>query len=128
MKIVIIDTNALMAIDQFKVDIFSEIENLMTEPYEAKVVEGVIDELENITKTQKGKHKQSAKLALQIIKGKGVGVIKTKTHKNVDELLVNLAENPDYVFITQDKALKERLRLKNAQIITLRQKKYLKFI
>ena len=128
MRIVIIDTNALMAIDQFKVDIFSELENLMTEPYEAKVVEGVIDELENIAKTQKGKHKQSAKLALQIIKEKGVEVIKTKTHKNVDELLVNLAENTDYVFITQDKALKERLRLKNAQIITLRQKKYLKFI
>ena len=118
MKKIILDTNFLLIPSQFNVDIFTEIDRIIDDEYELYVVTGTIDELEKIIKEQKAKHQRSAKLALQLIKSKGLKIIKIN-QKPVDDILIDLSQ--EYVIATQDKELKRKIVKK----IILRQKKYL---
>lgn len=126
MKKLILDTNFLMAVSQFKVDIFSEIRRICDFPYELFIVDKTVDELKSIIEKQAGKNKAAAKLALTIIKTKKIKKINTK-EGTVDELVLKLA-GKDTVVATQDMELKRRLRQKNISLIVLRQKKYLVLI
>jgi rRNA-processing protein FCF1 len=65
---IILDTNFLMAISQFKIDIFEEIRRISDFKYQICILDKTIDELNNIIRTQKGKNKLAANLALQINK------------------------------------------------------------
>ncbi|NQV90958.1 DNA-binding protein [Candidatus Woesearchaeota archaeon] len=116
-KRVILDTNALMAIDEFKLDIFSEIERCISFPYELIVPDGVLDELHKIIIEQKGKYKLSAKLALSIVNTKRIKIVESEG--NVDDYLVALSEKGQLV-LTQDVELKKRLK---KPYLTIRQKK-----
>lgn len=118
MKKIILDTNFLMIPSQFKVDIFSEIDRIMNNQYELYVVKGTIDELNNIIEKQRGKHKLAAKLALQLIKAKGLKILYIN-QKPVDDVLVKLSK--EYIIATQDKELKKRI--KNNKIILRKKKK-----
>lgn len=125
MKRIIIDTNFLLIPAQFKLDIFSEIERICIFKYKIYVLDKTIDELKKIIKEQKGKHKRSASLALQLIKAKKLSKLKT-TEGSVDDLIVKIAKKTDYI-ATQDLGLKRRLKGKT-NIISMRQKKFLKII
>ena len=124
MKKIILDTNFLLIPAQFKVDIFSEIERICSFRYEICVIDKTLDELNKIIKEQKGKHKYSAKLALQLIKAKKLTIIKTNSKEYTDNILL---EMKDCVIATQDKELIKRLKKNSIKTITLRQKKYLIF-
>lgn len=118
-KRIILDTNFLLAIGQFNIDIFSELERICDFPYSIYVLDKTVDELNRIASGKKDK--ASAKLVLDIIKDR-VKILKTKKGY-ADDLLVDLA-GKDTVIATQDKGLKKRIKTK---IITMRQKKYLVF-
>lgn len=117
MKKIILDTNALMAIAEFKIDLFSELENVCDFTYDLFVLAGTIRELKKIMEEQRGKYKAAAKLALGIIKVKGIERIKEEGY--VDDLLVNYSKK-GYLVLTQDVALKKRLA---KPYLTIRQKK-----
>jgi len=123
MKKVILDTNFLMIPFQFNVDILSEIERVMMEPYTLFVLDKTIDELHRIVKLQKGKDKNSAKLALEYIKCKA-DIIKTEEGKYVDDAIISLSDN-ETVVCTQDRNLKKRVKDNKAKIIEMKQKSYL---
>jgi rRNA-processing protein FCF1 len=123
MKKIILDTNFLMVVGQFKVDIFSELKRICDFPYEIFIIDKTINELKSIIEKQKGKHKAAAKLALTIIKNKKIKKIKTK-EGTVDELIIKLS-NKGTVIATQDMELKRRLRKKGVSMVVLRQKRYL---
>lgn len=116
----ILDTNFIMAVGQFKIDIFSALAN-----HQLYILDRTIEELNKIIKEQTLKHKKAAKLALSLIKAKKVKIIKTKSDKKVDDLIVEIAEKNKYIVATQDKLLKQKLKQNKVKIITLRQKKYL---
>ena len=118
MKNIILDTNFLMIPAQFKVDIFSEIERIVNDKYQIYVLKGTIEELNKIIKEQKHKHKMAAKLALKLIKAKGLKILDIN-QKPVDKILTELSK--EYIIATQDKELKKEIKNK----IILRQKKYL---
>ena len=118
MKKIILDTNFLMIPAQFKVDIFSEIDRIVNDKYQLYVLKGTIEELNKIIKEQKHKHKMAAKLALKLIKAKGLKILDIN-QKPVDKILTELSE--EYIIATQDKELKKKIKNK----IILRQKKYL---
>ncbi|MDP2906673.1 MAG: DNA-binding protein [Nanoarchaeota archaeon] len=120
MKRVILDTNFLLAIGQFGIDVFSELERICDFPYKVFVLDKTIGELNKVLTTG-GKDKAAAKLALSLVKEK-VEVIKT-SDGYVDDILVQLA-NEDNLVATQDKELKNRIK---TRIITIKQKKYLAF-
>jgi len=117
MKQIIIDTNALMAISEFKIDLFSAIQECCDFSYKLNVLQGTLDELDKIEREQKGKFKRAANLASKIIKSKKVNVINKKG--NVDNLLVDYSKK-GYLVLTQDIILKRRLK---KPYLTIRQKK-----
>ncbi len=128
MKHIILDTNFLMIPMQFKVDIFTEIERIMKEPYELCIVDKTIDELNKLKKTESGKDKLAASVALKLIEVKKIKHLKTEKNLNTDNLITELAKSPDFIVGTQDKALKRILEQNNVQLLVLRQKKYLKLV
>ena len=124
MKIIILDTNFLLIPAQFKVDIFSEIDRICHFSYELAILDKTIEELDKIIKEQKGRDKEAAKLALQLLKKKGLKMIPTASQKSADEILIELADK-DTIIATQDSAVKRAVRQKLAKVIFLKNKKYL---
>ncbi|MBU0614738.1 MAG: hypothetical protein KJ601_01470 [Nanoarchaeota archaeon] len=118
MKITI-DTNFLMSILTYKVDLYSELDRVCDFKYELAVIDKTIDELKKIQEVGKGKDKRTAKLALDIIRAKGIKQILSK-EENVDDAIV--AEKNSAV-ATNDRDL--IARLKGRKIIRLRAKRYL---
>ena len=117
MKQVIIDTNAWMAITEFKLDIFAALERDADFSFKAVVLQGIVDELRKIASEQRSKFRQAALLALGIIEAKKVKIIPETG--NVDDLLVQHSKEGALI-LTQDAALKKRLK---KPYLTIRQKK-----
>jgi rRNA-processing protein FCF1 len=132
MKKIILDTNFLLLPATMKVDIFTEIDNVMDEPYELFIIKEIIDELNNIINTQGGKDRDAAKLALQLIKKKKIKTNKIKQkslYMNinskdtvVDDILLNISDM-DTIIATQDGELRKKLSAKGIKTIILRGKK-----
>lgn len=127
MKKIIVDTNFLLIPSVFKVDIFTEIQRICPFRYEIHVLNGVIDELNKIVEKQRGRDREAASLALQLIKRKHLKIVIGNQGKTVDEIIVGMADK-DTIVATQDGALKRRLQEKNIPLIVLRQKKYLSLV
>ncbi len=125
MKRVIIDTNALIAIHMFKLDVFSAIEESLDIAYEVCIIDGTLKELEKL-KTSRDlsqKERNAAKLALSIVQKKLLD--KTLTLLTDDPTMdvdSNLAEESagGALILTQDKGLKMRL---TKPYLTIRQQK-----
>jgi rRNA-processing protein FCF1 len=124
-KKVIIDTNFLMIPGQYKVDIFSEIERILSEPHELCIVEETIPELNRIVMSAGVKDKFAAKLALVLAIQKGLKRLPSSKGKvSADDEIVLESDENTYV-ATQDEGLRARVKEKGAKIIGLRQKRYL---
>ena len=117
MKKIIIDTNALMAIGELKIDLFTEIDSICHFKYKLYVLQGSINELKRIIKEQRGKFKRSAALVLSLLKAKKIEVFHSE--RNVDDVLAVLSHQGVLV-LTQDRELKRRLM---KPYLTIRQKK-----
>ena len=128
LKKILLDTNFLLIPYQFKVDIFTQIDKISTFKYEIFILDKTLEELKKIVREQKGKNKDAAKIALKLISIKNVGVMKTKSHKNTDDVILDIASKEGYIVATQDKDLKRKLINHNVSVIVLRQKKILAVI
>lgn len=124
MKKIILDTNFCMIPFQFRLDIFSEINRIIDSKCVICVLDKTIDELKNQVHKEKGKKSTNAKMALQLLKNKGIKVLSTKSKKYVDDLIVELTDK-DYIVCTQDAELKRKLKNRGIKVIIMRQKKYL---
>jgi rRNA-processing protein FCF1 len=123
MRKILIDTNFLLVPIQFKVDIFSEIDRVCLFPYKLYIVDKTIDELKKIIKQQKGKHKEAARVGLQMIKHKNIKILETKDGR-VDDLIASLMDK-GWILASQDEHLRKRAAKKGAGLLALRAKKYL---
>ena len=109
-KTIVLDTNILLAIAQFKVDIFTEIEKICDFPYTLAVVKDTLTELNKLKKTaKKGSDKAAASLASQLLVAKNVKVIDLPA-ESVDDALAELSNHLNAIVVTQDKELKKRLK------------------
>ena len=125
MKKILLDTNFLLIPYQFKVDIFSEIERICHFQYKIYILDKTLNELENIIKIQKRKHKEAAKIALQLLKIKKIEIIKTNSSGRTDDIIAEYASEKEFIIGTQDKDLKRKLVNHGVSVIVLRQKKFL---
>ena len=135
MKKIILDTNFLLLPITMKMDIFTDIHMLINEPYQLLVLDKSIDELNKIIEEQKGKPKDAARMALQLLKAKNIHILDTEKQKSlymtpnsreftVDDIIVALADK-ETIVATQDKFLKKSLLSKGINIIILRGKEKL---
>lgn len=116
MKKVILDTNFLMDLVKFKINL-ENIDDLLNEPYKLFTLTSVIEELKSL------KENKNAKAALRLIEEKNIKIIGSE-EKYVDKLLLNLADN-DTIVSTNDRELRKKLKEKGAKVIYLRARKYL---
>ena len=119
MKTILIDTNFLVEIIKFKINLFLELDRVCDFNFEVKILDKTISELEKI-------NSKESKTAINLIKKK-IKIIKTKSDKIVDDILVEIA-NENTIVATQDKLLKQRLKQKSIKTLIIRQKKYLVII
>lgn len=105
-KTIILDTNALMAVGEQKIDIFLEIEKTCLFPFKLAVLSGTIEELHKIQQEQRGKYKTAAKIALTLLEIKKIQKIESTEYVD-DELLKHSRDGK--LILTQDQDLKKRL-------------------
>ncbi len=121
---VILDTNFLMVPGQNNIDIFEDINRLMTTPYQICIFKETIDELSKIA-LGKGKDSSNAKVALKLIKQKNLKTLKNSSTEDsyIDNIILGNITDSD-IICTQDKALKRLLKSKfpKIRIITLNRK------
>src|SRR3989338_2342159 len=122
MKKIILDTNAMMAVAEFKLDIFRSLEDSFYFPYQLYVLSGTIDELQQIKETQRGKFNLAAKLALGILSIKiSAGIVLVISNKGKVDALLAASSKKSSLLLTQDVNLKKRLF---KPYLTIRQKKF----
>ena len=125
---IIIDTNFLMIPGEFGVDIFSEIERILSEPFELCVIDKTVEELEKIIE-KNGQKKEgfNAKLGLILIKQKNLKTLSSSSEGYADIAIINLAKlSPEKTIVaTQDKELRGKLAEIPVRTIQLRQQKHL---
>ena len=135
---VLLDTNFIMIPAKFKVDIYSELNRIILEPFELYVLDKSLIELDNIIKLQKGKEREAARLAKAILKAKiKLGkaklisasevaekpkALKTTSMDYVDRIILGLR---GFIVATNDKELRLKLKKEGVRTILLRQRKYL---
>ena len=127
MKKILLDTNFLLIPYQFKVDIFSEIERICNFKYKLYVLDKTVDELKNIIEKQNGKHREAAKIGLQLLKIKKIKIIKTNSSEKTDDIILDYSKK-GYLVATQDKDLKRKIINQGLSVIILKQKKILAMI
>ncbi len=120
---VILDTNFLMMPFQFKVDVEKELSRILDVKFEICVPKSVIKELEGLKRSKESKTRKIASMALEYAKRFKI----IDVDKKVDEALVELGMSKNNIIATNDKQLLKKLREVGANIVYLRQKKYLEF-
>ena len=114
MKRIVLDTDFILEALKNRIDVKVELARIMDYNYEICVLDRTLDEL---------KGKKGEKLARTFIES--LKIIETSRDKRVDELLFGLN---DIIVATQDRELKEKLKNRDIAIITIRQKKFLRFV
>ena len=116
---VILDTNFLMAVTQFKIDVFDQLRG-----HELYTIDQVIDEL--IKKSMgNSRDSKSARMGMDIVKSKGLKVLKSK-ERNADMSLLEYSKK-GYTIATQDIKLRKSVKEAGGRVIFIRQKKYVLF-
>jgi len=128
MEKILLDTNFLLILYQFKVDIFTQIDKISTFKYKIFILDKTLQELNKIVEEQKGKNKDAARIALKLTSIKDIEVIKTESNKNTDDTIYDIALKDDFIVATQDKDLKRKLVNQGCKVIILKQKKILAII
>jgi rRNA-processing protein FCF1 len=125
---IILDTNFLLIPGSMGIDIFSEIERIISEPYELCVLDKTVEELDKIVQNSpKKKEGFSAKLGIILLKQKNLKTLNSFSEEYADRAIVEYAaKTPEKVIVaTQDKDLREKLKKIQVRVIQLRQEKYL---
>ncbi len=118
--IVALDTNMLLNIKRFNVDIFAQARGLLG-ACEFVVPEQVVSELEKMA-ARGAKLRKEAAVARELLAKNGAKVLKTR-FSGADEALKKLA--PEAIVATNDKALKDSVKELGGRVLQLRQRKYL---
>jgi len=118
---VIVDSNALFAPLQFKIDMFGELERLLNRRFELILLSPVRGELETLAAEGSPKTRGMANFALKLAE-KYTYVEVNSSKKVVDDVIVETAAKWRTPVFTNDSQLRKRLRDISVPVIYLRQK------
>jgi len=114
---ILLDTNFLVLPFELKVDIFSEFERIIDEPFKVYTLSTCLGEVKKV----------KPRLAVPVEKLlllKNVEILKG-TEKDVDK---DILKRENYFTATNDKLLKKGLKEQGKRVIFLRQRKFLQII
>lgn len=118
--IIILDTNFLVDIVRFKIDI-GEISTLVLEKYELCTLDSVLRETEKIA-MGKSKSALCARVALELIQSRGIKILKSQG--NADNAILKAAGKNTAV-ATNDMKLRKILRGSGTKTIYIKSRKHL---
>ncbi len=128
---VLLDTNFILIPFTLRVDIFSLFREKDPRS-QFHILDRSVEELGYLSKKGTRKDKEAAKMAIQACQKLNIAIIKTESaeesFKNVDQVLVTVAEKNGFSVATQDKELQKELRKAKIRVYFLRQKKYIQEI
>jgi len=119
---VLLDTNALLLPHQHGVDVFSEIDRLITETHETITLSTVAGELKALADSA-SEDGVAANVGLRLLEGKKVKMVPSSGP--VDDAIVEYAASKNAVVCTNDRDLKRRLKARGVRTIAMRGKTHL---
>lgn len=119
MKRVLLDTNFFLVPFQMGVNIFSEIERVVNEPFELMTISPIKVELENLAKSGKKDEQSVAKLAIEL--ARNIRVVET-TNEGDDAIVGYAVSHKDVIVATNDSALRKRLKALTVNTIFVKNK------
>jgi hypothetical protein len=106
---VILDSNALFAPLQFKIDIFEELQTLLSMKFETVLLSPILKELETIAEKGSPKMRKWASYALKLAE-KCVFLEVEEKACSPDDAILEVARKHNCLVFTNDRALRKRLR------------------
>ena len=113
------DSNFLFLVVSTKIDIFSEIENLIPGRVKFCIIDPIRKELEKLS-IRKSEVGRKAKFALKLAEKCDNIKIKSTDFEKVDDVLIRFAGKNEVIVATSDKELRQKLRDINVPVIYLR--------
>ena len=123
-KTVILDSNAILMLFEFSIDLESELTRLLGK-HKIIIPKHIFEELNYLSTQGKGKKKINAKASLDLIKKYSIVKIDAK---NADESVYLLAKKTNGFVVTNDRVLREKLKENSIPVIFLRGKKKLELV
>lgn len=123
-KKIIVDSNALMMVFEFNIDLEGELDRLLGK-YQILIPKNIVDELNLLSQKGRGKKKQLAKAALKLLQR--YDIVDVDSNLDVDDAVILAAERYDGIVVTNDRELRKRLKDKSIPRICLRGKQQLMF-
>ncbi len=121
---VIVDSNALFAPLQFKIDILGELERILNRRFELVLLSPVLRELQTLANEGRPKVSRMAIFAIEF--GKKCRYVEVySSGKTVDDTIIDVAAKSKTAVFTNDAQLRERLRDISVPVIYVRQKSHL---
>jgi rRNA-processing protein FCF1 len=127
MRELILDTNFLLIPFQFKVDVFSELEYLVDEPYQLVTSNQVTKELKKIA-GKGGKTGAAGKFAIKLLEVNKGKIKFVETELSVDDWILEYSKENKAIAATNDIKLKRRLKKYGIKVIGLRTKTKLGYV
>jgi rRNA-processing protein FCF1 len=127
MREVVMDTNFLLLPYQFKIDIFTELDYLIDEPYQLVISSKVVDELQVLSK-KVGKSGAGARFAIKLLEVNSKKIITIDSEMFVDDWIKEYTQGKRTIVCTNDAALKRSLKKNKLKVIGLRTKTKLGYI
>jgi rRNA-processing protein FCF1 len=126
-KLVLLDTSFLCAMFDYKLDVFTKIDELINGPYEIVITQGVLDELNLLSTNPASSSGRAARLALSTLTRIKYHVLplKGKADETIEKGVAKMMKEWKVVLCTIDKALMHRIkkRFPNVAIATIKGKK-----
>ncbi len=119
---VILDSNALFVPLQFKIDIFSDLKQLLNRSFEAILLSPVKRELEAHAEKGRPKMRKNAAYALKLATKCKYVKVDAPVSAPTDDIIVKIAKEWSAAVFTNDRQLKKRLRDISVPVIYVRQK------
>ncbi len=122
---VILDSNAFFTPIYFKIDIFSELKQLLNRNLEMILISPIKQELKMLAEKNSNKNSKNASLALNFALECKYIEVKIPKGMLTDDIIVKKAKEWKAIVFTNDRELKERLRNIRVPVIYVRQKSFL---
>ena len=119
---IILDSNALFVPIELKIDIFTELQRLLTRNFELVLLSPVKRELETLTHKSSPKMRKNAIFALTLAAKCTYIKVPTKKNEPTDDAILRIAKTWNAPVFTNDKLLKQKLRDISIPVIYVREK------
>ncbi len=107
MKHILLDTNFFLVPFQLGVNIMSEFDRIIEEPYQMITIKPVKEELERLARNGKGGERSAARLGIHL--ARNIEVVEAEG--KADDVIVSYAKNhKDVMVATNDSTLRKRLK------------------